>query len=198
MSGDAVPYSQRSNGSNISVGGWGCSTVRLTTQGYERAIVIFHCALEQRTCTSVYMDGRSALSHPAIDSCSFAWRSCLFASVGLNNFYSIRRPYVSSLGLSGYLRPALELAPAPQAERAGRSPPERARAARRLRHRVALARRGVRAAGEVAVRARAARAWRLRLRERVGADCNGEEHGSNDDRRSRHRFLPRHRFPSSA
>ena len=46
--GDGVPYSQLTNGSNISVGGWGCHTVRLTTQGYDRRIVIFHCALEQR------------------------------------------------------------------------------------------------------------------------------------------------------
>ena len=34
--GDGVPYSQLTNGSNISVGGWGCRTVRLTTQGYDR------------------------------------------------------------------------------------------------------------------------------------------------------------------
>ena len=34
--GDGVPYSQLANGSNISVGGWGCRTVRLTTQGYDR------------------------------------------------------------------------------------------------------------------------------------------------------------------
>ena len=44
-----MPYSQRTNGGNISVGGWGCRRVRLTTQGYDRRIVIFHCALEQRT-----------------------------------------------------------------------------------------------------------------------------------------------------
>jgi hypothetical protein len=43
-----VPYSQRTNGSNTSVGGWGCRTIRLTTQGYDRRIAIFHCALEQR------------------------------------------------------------------------------------------------------------------------------------------------------
>ena len=35
-----MPSSQRTNGSNISVGG--CRTVRLTTQGYDRRIVIFH------------------------------------------------------------------------------------------------------------------------------------------------------------
>ena len=36
VSGDGVPYSQRTNGSSTSVGGWGCRTVRLTTQGYDR------------------------------------------------------------------------------------------------------------------------------------------------------------------
>ena len=51
--GDGVPYSQLTNGSNISVGGWGCRTDRLTINGLDRPIVIFHCALEQRTCTSV-------------------------------------------------------------------------------------------------------------------------------------------------
>ena len=30
--GDGVPHSQHTNGSNTSVGGWGCRTVRLTTQ----------------------------------------------------------------------------------------------------------------------------------------------------------------------
>jgi len=30
VSGDGVPYSQRTNGSNTSVGGWGCRTLRLT------------------------------------------------------------------------------------------------------------------------------------------------------------------------
>ena len=54
--GDGVPYSQLANGSNISVGGWGCRTVRLTTQGYDRRMVIFHCPLRQRTCTSVYVN----------------------------------------------------------------------------------------------------------------------------------------------
>jgi hypothetical protein len=52
--GDGVPYSQLTNGSNISVGGWGCRGVRLTTRDYDRSTVIFHCALGQRTCTSVY------------------------------------------------------------------------------------------------------------------------------------------------
>jgi hypothetical protein len=32
VSGDRVPCSQRTNGSNISVGGWGCHPVRLTTR----------------------------------------------------------------------------------------------------------------------------------------------------------------------
>ena len=31
-----VPYSQRTNGSNTSVGGWGCRTVRLTAERYDR------------------------------------------------------------------------------------------------------------------------------------------------------------------
>ena len=31
-----VPHSQHTNGSNIFVGGWGCRTVRLTTQRYDR------------------------------------------------------------------------------------------------------------------------------------------------------------------
>ncbi len=30
--GDGVPHGQRTNGSNISVGGWGCHPVRLTTR----------------------------------------------------------------------------------------------------------------------------------------------------------------------
>jgi hypothetical protein len=48
--------------------------------------------------------------------------------------------------------------------------PGRARAARQLRHRVlgALTRHAVRAAGEVAVRARAGGTGRLRLRQRLG------------------------------
>jgi hypothetical protein len=60
--GDGVPYSQLANGSNISVGGWGCRTVRLTTQGYDRRMVIFHCPLRQRTCISVYVNKYSAPS----------------------------------------------------------------------------------------------------------------------------------------
>ena len=31
MSGDGVPHSQHTNGSNTSVGGWGCRTVRQTS-----------------------------------------------------------------------------------------------------------------------------------------------------------------------
>ena len=36
VSGGWGAYSQLTNGSNISVGGWGCRTVRLTAQGYDR------------------------------------------------------------------------------------------------------------------------------------------------------------------
>ena len=58
VSGDEVPHSQHTNGSNTSVGGWGCRTVRLTTQRLDRRTAIFHCALEQRTFTSVYEEAR--------------------------------------------------------------------------------------------------------------------------------------------
>ena len=86
-----VPYGQRTNGSNTSVGGWVCRTVRLTTQAMTGGIVIFHCPLEQR---DVYfgirlIDNKRLLAHvamtlprgcarprpgyaPAIASCSFA------------------------------------------------------------------------------------------------------------------------------
>ena len=41
MSGDGVPYSQRTNGSNTSVGGWGCRTVRAPAHA-DFAIVKFN------------------------------------------------------------------------------------------------------------------------------------------------------------
>ena len=38
VSGDGVPYSQRTNGSNTSVGGWGCRTLRLTYEARTGAL----------------------------------------------------------------------------------------------------------------------------------------------------------------
>jgi hypothetical protein len=71
VSGDGVPCSQRTNSSNISVGGWGCYPVRLTATFRAGALPYFHYAFGQRiryfgirTTTPLLLEVRPQMPSP--------------------------------------------------------------------------------------------------------------------------------------